>query len=142
MDYRLSGRLDLLKSTHSTLWLGELGLLKESQRADYIFLKKYRSKPKGHPLPQKKLKRKLTSVTTLSLGFISQSNSGTRVYDGGFLDDKTITVKTCNVSAGVGKSNLVDFVGVQPNLALAALQNGSGEALLKLQRDCHEKRNN
>jgi hypothetical protein len=55
------------------------------------------------------------------------------VYNGGLLNDQTITVETRNVSAGIGKGNLVDFVGVQPNLALTAFQDGSCEALLKLQ---------
>lgn len=58
----------------------------------------------------------------------------------GLLDDQTVTVKTGNVAARVGKSNLVDFVGVQPNLALSAFQNGSGEALLKFQGDCRENK--
>jgi hypothetical protein len=49
----------------------------------------------------------------------------------GLLDDQTVTMKTGDVTARVGKGNLVDFVGVQPNLALSAFQDGSGEALLK-----------
>ena len=53
----------------------------------------------------------------------------------GFLNDQTVTVKTCDVSARVGKRNLIDFIGVQPNLTLSAFQNGSGEALLELQGD-------
>ena len=53
----------------------------------------------------------------------------------GLLDNKTITVKTGNVAARVGQGNLINFIGVQPNLALAAFQHGSGEALLELKRD-------
>ena len=74
-------------------------------------------------------------MATLSLGLISQLNASTRVHDGRLLDDKTITVQTVDVAARVGQGNLVDFIGIQPNLALSAFQYGSGEALLKFERD-------
>lgn len=141
MDYRLSGRLDLLQPSHSTLWSGELGLSKESQPRRSIFFKKYRSEPKGI-LPYKTNHLRLTSVATLSLCFVSQRNSRTRVYNGGLLDDKTITVKTRNVSTRIGKGNFVDFIGVQPNLALTAFQDGGCETLLKLQRNYHKEQKN
>jgi hypothetical protein len=72
----------------------------------------------------------LTSVTSLALGFISQGDAGTRMDYSRLLDDQTVSLQTGNVTTRVGKTNFVDFVGVQPNLALSAFQNGSGEALL------------
>ena len=57
------------------------------------------------------------------------------MYNCGLLDNKTVTVKTGDIAARVGQSNLIDFIGVQPNLALSAFQDGSGEALLELKRD-------
>ena len=42
-------------------------------------------------------------MSSLPLGFISQSNSSPRVNNGWFLDDKTITLKTGNVTTRVGK---------------------------------------
>lgn len=73
-------------------------------------------------------------MATLSLGLISQLNASTRVDNGRLLNDKTITVQTVDVAARVGQGNLVDFIGIQPNLALSAFQYGSGETLLKLER--------
>ena len=52
---------------------------------------------------------------------------------GGLLNNQTITVETRNVAARVGQSNLVNFIRVQPDLALSAFQYISGEALLKLE---------
>ena len=43
--------------------------------------------------------------------------------DGGLLDDKTVAVEAGNVAAGVGQGDLVDFVGVEPDLALTALED-------------------
>jgi len=137
MDYRLSGRLDLLQPSHSTLWLGELGLSKESQPRRFHLFQEVSIRTKGHPSLQNQQQLKLTSVATLSLCFVSQRNSRTRVYNSGLLNDKTITVKARNVSTGIGKGNFVDFIGVQPNLALTAFQDGGCEALLKLQRNYH-----
>jgi hypothetical protein len=48
------------------------------------------------------------------------------------LHDKTILLQTGNVAAGVGQRNFIDFVGVQPDLALSALEDGGSETLLKL----------
>lgn len=58
------------------------------------------------------------------------------MYNSRLLDNKTVTVKASDVTTRVSESNLVDFVGVQPNLALSAFQDGGGEALLELKRDC------
>lgn len=83
---------------------------------------------------------KRTSVSSLALGFISQLNAGTRVNNGRLLDNQTITVQASNVASGVRQRNFVGFIGIQPNLAFSALEDGSGEALLELERDCREER--
>lgn len=74
-------------------------------------------------------------MTSLALGFVSQSNAGTRVDYGRLLDDQTISLQTGDVTARVGKSNFVDFIRIQPNLALSAFHYGSGKALLKTKID-------
>ena len=74
---------------------------------------------------------KLTSVSSLSLGFVACLHTSTTVHNGGLLDNQTISVQLLDISARVGQSNFVDFVGVQPNLALSALEDGSGQALLQ-----------
>ena len=76
-------------------------------------------------------------MTTLALRFISQGNTGTRVHNSGLLHDETISLEALNVATAIGQGNFVDFVGVQPNLALSALEDGSGEALLQTKIDCH-----
>ena len=48
MDYRLSGRLDLLQPSHSTLWLAELGLWKESQPRRFHLSQEVSIRTKGH----------------------------------------------------------------------------------------------
>ena len=131
MDYRLSGRLDL--SAHSSCPPAErVGRWQVSQPASTLLLQ---GPPTRQGACQKSKKMKLTSVTSLALGFISQSNACTRMNNSGLLNNQTITVKTRNVAARVGKSNLVNFIGVQPDLTLSAFQYGSGEALLKFKRN-------
>jgi hypothetical protein len=40
-------------------------------------------------------------------------------------------VQLVNIAARVGQGNFVDFVGVQPNLALSALKDGRRQTLLQ-----------
>lgn len=82
---------------------------------------KNRRPDKGHFYPRCQEKHKLTSVTTLALGFISQSDASTRVDNCGLFDDKTVAVETSNVTARIGKSNLVDFIRIKPDLALSRI---------------------
>lgn len=78
----------------------------------------------------------LTGVATLALGLIAFPHSVPRVDDGGLLHDETIFLQPGDVATGVGQGNFIDFVWVQPDFALAALEDGSGEALLELKRHC------
>lgn len=82
---------------------------------------------------------KLTSVASLPLGLVSEGNTGARVHDGGLLDDEAIAAEAGDVAAGVSQRDLVDLVGVQPDFALAALENGRSKALLKFERHCENQ---
>ena len=72
-------------------------------------------------------------MTTLALGFVSEGHTGARMHDRGFLHDQTIAVETGDIAARVGQGNLVDLVGVQPDLALSAFQDGRRQALLQFE---------
>jgi len=71
-----------------------------------------------------------TGVTSLALGLIALPHSVSRVNNGRLLHNKPILLQASNVAAGVGQRNFIDFVGVQPDLALSAFEHGCGEALL------------
>ena len=87
-------------------------------------------------------KKLLTGVSSLSLGLVSQADASTGVHDGWLLDDETIPLQASNVAARVGQGNFVGLVGIQPNFALSALEDGGGEALLELKIDCNKMTNN
>jgi hypothetical protein len=59
-------------------------------------------------------------VSSLALGFIAKLNAGARVNDVGLLDDGFVLDELANVSAAVGKGDLIDIVGIQPDLATTA----------------------
>ena len=44
--------------------------------------------------------------------------------------DETVLEQLADVLSGVGEGNLSDFIGVDPNSLLAALEHVSGESLL------------
>jgi hypothetical protein len=44
--------------------------------------------------------------------------------------DETILEQLANVLSGVGESDLSDFIGVDPNSLLTALEHVSGKSLL------------
>eukprot|EP01083_Nonionella_stella_P148710 471224_1 len=75
-----------------------------------------------------------TSVTALGLGSITSPHSASGVDNSGLLHDETILFQTSNVAAGIGQRNFIDLVGVQPDLALSAFEDGGREALLELKR--------
>ena len=53
-----------------------------------------------------------------------------RVHGDLFADDEAIGNELADGLAGVGVGDFADFVGVQPDLALAAAHDGGGETLL------------
>merc|ERR1719394_1825120 len=74
-----------------------------------------------------------TSVPSLPACFVVLANAGSGVDGDGLLDDKTILNELADVLARVSVGNLVDLVGVQPHLVLAALHDAGGKALLQPQ---------
>ena len=75
-------------------------------------------------------------MPSLSLGLIAEGDASAGVDDGRLLDDETVLGQAGDVAAAVGQRDLVDLVGVEPDLALAALEDVGREALLKLERHC------
>ena len=78
-------------------------------------------------------------MASLSLGLIPEGNAGTGVDDGGLLDDETIAVEAGDIAAGVGQRDLVDLIGVEPDLALTALEDVGRKALLEFERHYWDK---
>jgi hypothetical protein len=62
-------------------------------------------------------------MTTLALGFIAELHACATVHNGRLFDDQSIVVQFLNVAATVRKRDFVNFVRVEPNLALAALEH-------------------
>lgn len=52
------------------------------------------------------------------------------MHGDGLLDDEAIGNELSDGLTGVGVADLVDLVGIEPDLALAAAQHGGGEPLL------------
>ena len=65
-----------------------------------------------------------------SPGLVQGSGAGAGVHGDGLADDEAIADEFADGLAGVGVGDLVDLVGVEPDLALAAADDGSGQALL------------
>lgn len=78
----------------------------------------------------------LTSVSTLALGLVADLNTSTRVNNLRLLHDDSVLVKLDNISSAVGECNLVDFIGVQPDLSLSAFEHGRRKTLLQFKVDC------
>ena len=57
------------------------------------------------------------------------------MHGNGLADDEAIIDELANRLAGVGVGDLVHFVGVEPDLALAAADDRRGKALLSSQVD-------
>jgi hypothetical protein len=61
--------------------------------------------------------------------------AGTRVDGDGLLDDQAIGDELANGLTGVGVGDFVDFVGIEPDLALSAVGDRGREALLGAEVD-------
>jgi hypothetical protein len=62
------------------------------------------------------------------------------VHGDGLADDEAIVDELADRLAGVGVGDLVHFVGVEPDLALSAADNGRRKALLRAEVDPVEHR--
>jgi hypothetical protein len=63
------------------------------------------------------------------------SSSCSRVHSDGLADDEAIADEFADCLTGIGVGDFVHFVGVEPDLALAAADHGGGEALLRPEVD-------
>lgn len=61
--------------------------------------------------------------------------SRTRVHSDRLSDDETIRDELADGLAGVGVGDLVDFVGIKPDLTFTAAGDGCGEPLLSAEVD-------
>uniref|UniRef100_A0A1L8EGN8 Uncharacterized protein n=2 Tax=Haematobia irritans TaxID=7368 RepID=A0A1L8EGN8_HAEIR len=75
-----------------------------------------------------------TTVTALATSFSVFAYTITRVYNNGLLDDQTILDQFADVLAGVGVCDLINFIGIQPDLLLAASHYRGCQPLLKFKR--------
>lgn len=71
-----------------------------------------------------------TTVATEAASGVQLTGAGARVHGDGLADDEAIGDELADGLAGVGVGDLVDLVGVEPDLSLAAANNGGGQALL------------
>lgn len=62
------------------------------------------------------------------------------MHGDGLSDDEAIGDELANRLAGVGVGDLADLIGIQPDLALAAAEDISREALLSSQVDPEKQR--
>jgi len=69
-------------------------------------------------------------VSADTAGLVQSAGAGTRVHRNGLLDDEAILGEFADGLAGVGGGNFGNFVGVEPDLALSAVEDGRREALL------------
>lgn len=72
-----------------------------------------------------------TLMATLSLLSLVALYTGAGVHMDLSSDDKTILVELSDVLTGVGKSNLVGLIWINPDSLTSALKNGSGKSALK-----------
>jgi outer membrane receptor protein involved in Fe transport len=77
----------------------------------------------------------VAAVAALSAGKIELAGPRSRVHRHGLADDEAIGNELSDGLAGVGVGDLALLVGVEPDLALAAADDGRGEALLGSQVD-------
>lgn len=68
------------------------------------------------------------SSNTSSSGDFARTGSG--VHGDGLLDDEAICNELANRLAGVGVGDLAGLIGVEPDLALSAADDGGRQALL------------
>eukprot|EP00957_Ditylum_brightwellii_P096512 7350224-Ditylum_brightwellii.AAC.1 len=72
-----------------------------------------------------------SSVPSLPLCLIPQRNTSMGVHNNRLLDEKTIFVETCHIPLGVSKGDLIDLIGVEPDLTLSTFEYKYCKALLQ-----------
>ena len=76
-----------------------------------------------------------TTVSTNSSGSSELTSAGSGVHGDWLADDKAISDELADSGTGVGVGDLVDLIGVEPDLALSAADYGRREALLRAEVD-------
>jgi hypothetical protein len=71
----------------------------------------------------------LTGMSSLALGIHVALVAGLGVHNVGALDHETVLDELADSLATVGIADLGLFVGVKPNLLVAAAEDGSGESV-------------
>jgi hypothetical protein len=59
------------------------------------------------------------------------------VHNSGLLEDKSVTLKTSNVTTRVRERDLVNLVGIKPDFVLSTFENGCSKTFLELEGYCH-----
>jgi len=80
-----------------------------------------------------------TTVSTNSSCGCEFASAGSRVHGDGLADDKAISNELADGLAGVGIRNLAGFIGIKPDLALSATDDGCRQALLSGEVDPIER---
>ena len=70
------------------------------------------------------------SVATVPPSLSQFTGPGARVHGDGLADDEAIAHELADGLAGVGIGDLVDLIGIEPDLALATANDGGSETLL------------
>lgn len=71
---------------------------------------------------------RMSSLSLCSMGF---TNPEAGMHNGGFFHNETISVEFADVLTRIGIADFGGFVGIEPDLALAAAQNFGGQGLLR-----------
>lgn len=92
-----------------------------------------------HPSILGTLPLTISTVSADSAGLVEGSGASTRVHGHGLSDNETIADELADRLSGVGIGDFVDFVRVEPDLALTAADDRRGEALLSTEVDPIER---
>jgi hypothetical protein len=88
-----------------------------------------------HPSILGTLSLTVATVSADSSSLVEGSSAGTRVHGNGLANNEAIANELADGLTGVGVRDFVDFVGIEPDLALSATDDGSRQALLSTEVD-------
>ena len=89
----------------------------------------------GHTGISGTLSLTVATVSALTTGEVQLTGTGPRVHGDGLADDEAIADKLANGLTRVGVGNLGDLIGIEPDLALTASDDGRRQALLSAEVD-------
>lgn len=75
------------------------------------------------------------TVTAIAAGEVQLTGTGPGVGGDGLADDEAVGNELADGLAGVGVADLVDLVGIEPDLVLATANDRGGQALLSTEVD-------